>query len=274
MKVLLTGHSGFIGQNLLNELLKKKVNLYITKNKNLNIPKNKLIKIIDLKKIFFLNQFDLVIHAAWGELNNYNSKKHMNKILTENLKFLKRVILSGAKNIVVLGTCFELGNCQGEVDEFEKMKPTTLYGKSKKSLLSKLLLLQKKFTFNLTWVRIFYVYGENQKNKSLFSQLIESNKKKTKQSFFELTGGNQKRDYLDVITLSKKIILIAFLRKNLGIINVCSGKPISVKKLVFKWKKKFKWGIKFKFGVKKLKNYEPNDFWGSTKKMKYVLKKT
>ena len=53
MKVLLTGHSGFIGQNLLNELLKKKVNLYITKNKNLNIPKNKLIKIIDLKKIFF-----------------------------------------------------------------------------------------------------------------------------------------------------------------------------------------------------------------------------
>ena len=184
MKVLLTGHSGFIGQNLLNELLKKKVNLYITKNKNLNIPKNKLIKIIDLKKIFFLNQFDLVIHAAWGELNNYNSKKHMNKILTENLKFLKRVILSGAKNIVVLGTCFELGNCQGEVDEFEKMKPTTLYGKSKKSLLSKLLLLQKKFTFNLTWVRIFYVYGENQKNKSLFSQLIESNKKKNKTIFF------------------------------------------------------------------------------------------
>ena len=107
MKVLLTGHSGFIGQNLLNELLKKKVNLYITKNKNLNISKNKLIKIIDLKKFFFLNQFDLVIHAAWGELNNYNSKKHMNKILTENLKFLKRVILSGAKNIVVLGTCFE-----------------------------------------------------------------------------------------------------------------------------------------------------------------------
>ena len=50
MKVLLTGHTGFIGQNLLNSLLKKKIKLFVTKYNNLKIPRNKSISIIDLKK--------------------------------------------------------------------------------------------------------------------------------------------------------------------------------------------------------------------------------
>ena len=37
MKVLLTGHSGFIGQNLLKYLLKKKINLFVTKHNNIKI---------------------------------------------------------------------------------------------------------------------------------------------------------------------------------------------------------------------------------------------
>ena len=78
---------------------------------------------------------------------------------------------------------------------------------------------------------------------------------------------------MDVNVLSRRIISIAFLRRNLGVTNVCSGKPISVKKLVFKWKKNFKWDIEFEFGSKKLRKYEPEDFWGSIKKMKKVLKK-
>ena len=40
MKVLLTGHSGFIGQHLLKILIKKKINLYVTKYNNLKIPEN------------------------------------------------------------------------------------------------------------------------------------------------------------------------------------------------------------------------------------------
>ena len=152
------------------------------------------------------------------------------------------------------------------------MIPITLYGKAKKLLLLNLVALQRKKNFNLTWLRIFYVYGHNQKNKSLFSQLKNFIKKKNK-IFFKLTNGKQKRDYLDVNVLSRRIISIAFLRRNLGVTNVCSGKPISVKKLVFKWKKNFKWDIEFEFGSKKLRKYEPEDFWGSIKKIKKVLKK-
>ncbi len=275
MKVLLTGHSGFIGQNLLKYLLKKKIDLFITKHNNIKLIGKKKIKIIDLnsrlnqKKL--LTNFDLVIHAAWSSLENYNSTNHIKKILPENIKFLKKLIYLGAKNLVVLGTCFELGDCLGEVKETQIMKPNTQYGKAKKKLYDKLISLQKKNNFNLTWMRIFYIYGSNQRNKSIFSQLKNFN---TIQSgkFFALTEGKQLRDYMHVSTLAKKIIDVSLLNKNFGIVNVCSGNPISVKNLVLKWKSKFKWKIKFKFGGKNLKKYEPNSFWGSTLKLKTILK--
>ena len=41
MKVLLTGHSGFIGQSILKLLLKKKIKLFVTKYKKLLIQKKK-----------------------------------------------------------------------------------------------------------------------------------------------------------------------------------------------------------------------------------------
>ena len=275
MKVLLTGHSGFIGQNLLKYLLKKKIDLFITKHNNIKLIGKKKINIIDLnsrlnqKKL--LTNFDLVIHAAWSSLENYNSTNHIKKILPENIKFLKKLIYLGAKNLVVLGTCFELGDCLGEVKETQIMKPNTQYGKAKKKLYDKLISLQKKNNFNLTWMRIFYIYGSNQRNKSIFSQLKNFN---TIQSgkFFALTEGKQLRDYMHVSTLAKKIIDVSLLNKNFGIVNVCSGNPISVKNLVLKWKSKFKWKIKFKFGGKNLKKYEPNSFWGSTLKLKTILK--
>ena len=85
MKVLLTGHSGFIGQNLLKYLLKKKINLFVTKHNNIKIFGKKNINIIDLNNRLnqknYLTDFDLVIHAAWSSLENYNSTNHIKKIL-------------------------------------------------------------------------------------------------------------------------------------------------------------------------------------------------
>ena len=275
MKVLLTGHSGFIGQNLLKYLLKKKINLFVTKHNNIKIFGKKNINIIDLNNRLnqknYLTDFDLVIHAAWSSLENYNSTNHLKKILPENIKFLKKLIYLGAKNLVVLGTCFELGDCFGEVKETQIMKPNTQYGKAKKLLYDKLISLQKKKFFNLTWIRIFYIYGSSQRNKSIFSQLKNFNAMQSGK-VFELTEGKQLRDYMHVSTLAKKIIDLSFLNKDFGIINVCSGKPISVKNLVLKWKNKFRWKIKLKFGGKSLKKYEPNSFWGSTLKLKTILK--
>ncbi|MDA8848806.1 NAD-dependent epimerase/dehydratase family protein, partial [Candidatus Pelagibacter ubique] len=67
--------------------------------------------------------------------------------------------------------------------------------------------LQNKKKFNLSWARVFYIYGENQRKESLYSQIKISIKKGKKN--FSLSNGNQKRDYLHVDVLAKKIVKLA-----------------------------------------------------------------
>ena len=145
MKVLLTGHTGFIGQSIMKLLIKKKIKLFVTKYNNLSIPKGNNISVIDLKKdLIQFDKFDLVIHTAWDKLNDYDSKDHLKKILSTNIKFLTKLIKNGAKNLIILGTCFEIGDCNGEISEEVKLNPTTRYGLAKKKLLLKLIAIKKK----------------------------------------------------------------------------------------------------------------------------------
>ena len=58
----------------------------------------------------------------------------------------------------------------------------------------------------------------------------------------------------------------------MGVLNICSNEPISIKKLVNKWIKDNNWNIKVKSDVLPLRNHEKKDFWGSDKKLKSVLK--
>ena len=81
----------------------------------------------------------------------------------------------------------------------------------------------------------------------------------------------KKESYAMYDVLAKKVVKLAFLKKNIGVVNVCSGKPVTIKNLVLKWKKKLKWNIKFNFGVKSIKKYEPNNFWGSIKKLNKLI---
>ena len=56
--------------------------------------------------------------------------------------------------------------------------------------------------------------------------------------------------------VAKIIWKLASLNKNLGIVNVCSNKPISVTSLVNKWIKKSKFNISIKHGKEKVIRHE------------------
>ena len=65
------------------------------------------------------------------------------------------------------GTCFEYAKKNGKHNELDKTDPLTSYGKSKDLLRKFLFRLKKKYKFNLTWVRIFYMYGKNYNRNTL-----------------------------------------------------------------------------------------------------------
>ena len=77
-----------------------------------------------------------------------------------------------------------------------------------------------------------------------------------------MSSGEQLRDYMEVNDLAKKIVLLSSLKKNLGSINLCSGRPIRVIDLVKKICTEKNWKIKLNTGYYELSKNEPKNFWG------------
>lgn len=62
------------------------------------------------------------------------------------------------------------------------------------------------------------------------------------------------------------------LNKDLGILNLCSGKGTTIKKFIKKNLKSKKNLKKINMDAKNLNNFEPKFFWGDNSKLKKILK--
>ena len=276
MKVAIIGGSSFIGQNLIKFFLKKEIDLTCTYNKNVEIKKifSKVTwKKLDLnkqKKNYFkyLGNPDILINLSWPDIPNYKSKNHF-KTYNIQKKFCYNLINNGLTNLIFLGTCFEYGKKKGEVSEKSIAKPIIPYSQSKFKLLKSLLKLKKKKNYNLTWLRPFYVYGQNKKRETLFTIIknFHKNKKILK------INGTLVRDFVNVNYLIDVIVKLTQLKKDNGILNVCTGKKISIRKFIeknLKYKKDIK---RIKFCNEKPNDYEPEYFWGNPNKLKTIINK-
>jgi dTDP-6-deoxy-L-talose 4-dehydrogenase (NAD+) len=172
-------------------------------------------------------------------------------------------------DLTVTGTCFEYGMQEGCLSENMAVHPNNPYGKAKNELRIKLEALKDKYSFHLKWVRLFYMYGEGQHPNSLLSQL--ENAIREGKSSFDMSGGEQVRDYLPVEKVAQNIVSVALQQKVEGIINNCSGIPVTVKQLVEEYLEQKHKKIKLNFGVYPYPDYEPMRFWGDTGKLKMIL---
>ena len=240
MKILITGATGFIGNHLLKELLKDTKNEIIATSRDIEKAKKyewfSRVKYIsyDLNSQEELNLFeyfdkpDKVIHLAWDGLPNYNDLIHIEKNLFKNYNFIKNIISNGLKDITITGTCFEYGLINGCLNEELKTNPSNSYGIAKDSLRKFIEELKKQYDFNYKWIRLFYMYGEGQGEKSLIALLDKAIQNGEKE--FNMSGGEQLRDYLHIQEVVSNISKIALQNKiDNQVINCCSGKPISIR---------------------------------------------
>jgi len=281
MKILVVGATGFIGSHIMNNLCRQKdtsisiiaTTRTIEKAKKFPWFNNKKVNIIKFNitqtssDVYFrLQKPDIMIHLAWDGLPNYKSISHIERNFYENYFFLRDMILGGLKDLTVAGTCFEYGIKNGPLSEETETNPVTPYAVAKDSLRRFLQELQKTISFDLKWLRLFYTYGEGQSPKSLLSQLESAIKNNEK--IFNMSGGEQLRDYIPVEKLAEYIVKIAFQNKITGIINCCSGKPVSIRNLVENYIKEKNSNIKFNFGYYPYPDYEPMAFWGDNTKLR------
>ena len=269
LKIAVTGATGFVGRHVLNELVKhKNIEIIAITRRSLNdVAKKNSINWVSIdinsppKDIFEkLGGPDVLIHLAWSGLTNYRSLHHFEFELPTQYRFLKILIEQGLQSLVVTGTCFEYGMQSGPLPSSIKTAPENSYGFAKDILRKQLEYLQSECIYNLTWARLFYMYGEGQSDNSLLPQLRKAVELGKKQ--FKMSGGEQLRDYLPVTEVARQLVKIALHRKNYGAVNICSGKPQSVRSLVERWIRENNWEIVPSFGHYLYPDYEPMAFWG------------
>ncbi len=274
MKVAVTGASGFIGWHVLAKLATRPVEVIaVVRRLPANLPLAPSGKVVQLDlETAPTNAFDLMggpdvlLHLAWGGLPNYKSLHHFEQILPAQYRFLNSLVHSGLGSILVTGTCFEYGLQSGPLSESMETRPSNPYGFAKDTLRRQLEYLRATHRFALTWARLFYLYGEGQAENSLFQQIKRAVQRQDK--VFNLSGGEQLRDYLPVSDVARYLVALALERLDIGIINICSGKPISVRKLVEAWVAEHGWVIDLNFGHYPYPDFEPLAFWGTRDKLR------
>jgi len=277
LKILVTGSTGFIGNHVVMWLIAHGYDVIAT---GTSVEKAKTFSWFD--KVTFIpcdyfNQYinyytffgcpDILIHLAWKGLPNYMELFHIEQNLPIEMRFIRSFAESQKTKIIVVGTCYEYGKVNGCISENQLTNPNTSYGLAKDTLRKHLTFLNVEYNFSWNWIRLFYMYGEGQNPKSLLSQLNTAIINGDAE--FPMSGGEQLRDYLSVEKVAEYICKITFSNYN-GIVNCCSGNPISVKKLVEEYILANKSSIKLKTGVYDYSIYEGMAFWGDNTKLNEI----
>jgi dTDP-6-deoxy-L-talose 4-dehydrogenase (NAD+) len=271
MKICVIGGTGFIGSNLIPILLSEGHQLLVTgksKSKAEKFPWYKEVLFLELdirseisnSTLNDISNVDKLIYLAWDGLPNYNSLNHIENNLFHSYFILKKLIQKGLKDILVLGTCFEYGKRDGILKTSLVTDPVNSYAIAKDSLRKFIFLLKNEYKFEIKWVRLFYLHGLGQNENSLIPLLLKA--VKDKQEFFNMSSGEQIRDYLTVDEVCEKLVYFTLLNNESGIYNCCSGIPISVRRFVEEYISKNQFNIKLNLNFYPQSEYESFCFWG------------
>ena len=157
MKVAVTGATGFIGRHVLAELDTKLVESIAlvrpSKSNALGHLRAPFVQ-FDLHNAphnayDLLGRPDVLIHLAWSGLSNVNSLHHFEQEFPAQYRFLKNLIESGLRTLVVAGSCFEYGMLTGSLSENIDPQPVNAYGFAKNALRCQLEYLKTECQFNL-----------------------------------------------------------------------------------------------------------------------------
>jgi dTDP-6-deoxy-L-talose 4-dehydrogenase (NAD+) len=280
MRILVTGATGFLGRHVIPTLLQRGHAVIATAVESQEVAMRSPwlsqcsyvqydLSHRDSSVFLRMGKPDTLLHLAWQGLPHYTELYHIEQNLWSNYYFIKDMVCGGLRDLTVTGTCFEYGMREGCLDESMEPQPANAYAVAKDSLRRFLDMLQVHMPFQLRWVRLFYMYGPGQSPNALLAQLQAALDRGD--SVFNMSGGEQVRDYLPVEVMAERIVACAVQQQVRGPINCCSGSPVTVRALVEQYLAARHTRIELNLGYYPYPAYEPMAFWGATTRLETVL---
>lgn len=276
MKVLVTGANGYIGRYVVEELLKKN-NEVIAVDVNFDGLNEKAKRMnVDIfsgnPDIYSeLSEPDVCIHMAWRNGFVHNHMSHIEDF-PKHYRFINDMVEGGLPHIVVMGSMHEVGYFEGAITEDSPCNPMSLYGVSKNALRQLVLMLAQNKNICAQWIRGYYITGDDLRNNSVFAKLTQAALDGKEE--FPFTSGKNKYDFIDVKELAEQIVATAMQTEIDGIINCCSGEPVSLADKMEAFIKEHEFNIKLKYGAFPNRAYDSPAVWGDATKIKKIMGKS
>ena len=235
MKVLLTGASGFIGHQVLSQLVSAEIDVVVLGR---SLPsgylgafvKADLLHSESIGEIIASIQATHMIHLAWYTDHSTYWKSSLNlRWLEATIRLVEFFCMAGGIHIISAGTCAEYDWSYGYCDEINTpLNPTSLYGSAKDATRRMLLAICSEYDVLFSWGRIFIGYGPNQDKCKLIPALIDVFE--GKRPPFEVNI-KAYRDLMHVEDIASGFVDL-LKQEAFGIFNICSGQPLQVIALI------------------------------------------
>jgi len=246
IKSLVTGGAGFIGSNLVDELVKKKHKVIVLDNfdtgrlSNLSHHSKKNVKIVkaDISQsknlLKYFKNIDYVFHLA-GIADIVPSIENPAKYFKSNVVGTLNVVEAAKKAKVRKFIYAASASCYGMPNKFpikETAKKNTMYPYAFTKWQAEELIMHwaKIYNFPAVSVRFFNAYGPRSRTSGAYGAVfgVFLAQKLSKKPLTIVGNGNQTRDFVHVYDLVQALVKVALSKKVNEIYNIGSGKEIKV----------------------------------------------
>ncbi len=273
-KILVTGAAGYIGRHVVKTALDMGYPVIASDFAFKGVDERAEFCDVPLfsgdKNIWqALGAPDVCIHLAWRDGFRHNASSHM-KDLSSHVVFLNNLAKGGLPMLTVMGTMHEVGYWEGPITADTPCAPQSQYGIAKNALRQSLLLSLPDTGCLLHWLRAYYITGDEAHGSSIFAKITQAelDGKET----FPFTSGQNRYDFIDVDRLAQMIVAASVQDQVNGIINVCTGQPLTLADRVEQFLRDKHYKIRLDYGAYPDRPYDSPGVWGDPARINEILR--
>lgn len=237
-KVLVTGGTGFVGRNVVNELIGRGYEVhslvyppFAPEQAGLIQYEMNLMDYSAVNKFLSEHNFENLIHLAWYVGAGCQTSEYNLDWVASSLNLLKQFKKNGGKKVLFSGSVSEYDYTYGYMSEnITPLNNEYLYGKCKAALYSIAETFCKENNIEFKWARLFNIYGPNEREARFVPATIIS---MLKNEDVKVSTCLKFQDYLHVEDVAGGIV--KFFDSSVdGVVNICSGIPVQLRYIVDK----------------------------------------